>query len=215
MGLYGAIKKDAAADQAYGGASPVTYDLDVVLLYSELDPTLHQAVANSTYGTAGGPTSPINYDAKYFLINGTPYSASTTPIPAGTPGQRVLIRYLNAGLDSHAPSWLGVYQTLVAEDGNAYSYQLKQYSLLLPALQTKDAIVQFPSAGKYAVYDRRLDLTNAKALPAGGLLRFLEVAAPLPGRSVDPTRVPTGPAGLPAPQPVERNSTAELPPPPK
>jgi FtsP/CotA-like multicopper oxidase with cupredoxin domain len=60
MGLYGAATKDFAAGFAYPG---VAYDQQVTLLYSEIDPALHDAVAGPTptYGTPAGPTSTLNY----------------------------------------------------------------------------------------------------------------------------------------------------------
>ena len=67
--------------------------------------------------------------------------------------------------------------TVIAEDGNLYPYSKQQYSLLLPAGKTMDAILVLPAqAGYVPVFDRSLNLTNAAASP-GGARVYLQVAA--------------------------------------
>lgn len=172
MGLYGAATKDAAAGEAYPG---VPYDQDVMLFYSELDPVLHEAIANGTYGTTG-PTSTIDYSPKYFLVNGAPYSVATTPIPAGTAGTRTLLRMVNMSLRTMVPSILGEQLQIVAEDGSAYPFPRKQYSVMMPAGKTRDAILLANAQGEYPLFDYRLNLTNAGVGP-GGLYSRLAVGA--------------------------------------
>ena len=172
MGLYGAIKHDAALGQAYPG---VPYDQDVVVYYSEVDPVLHRAVESNNYGPAKTVTSTIDYNPRYFLVNGEPYSAATLPLPAGSIGQRTLLRFINMGLESHVPVLQGMHMNIVAEDGNAFAYPREQYSLMLAASKTKDALITPVSAGRYPLYDRMLALTNHQASP-GGLLSLLQVA---------------------------------------
>lgn len=175
MGLYGAAIKNNAANQIYAG---IAHDTEVTLLYSEIDPLLHAAVANGTYGTASYPST-INYMPKYFLVNGTPYSTTTAPLAAGNAGGTTLIRFLNAALQSHVPMLQGQYMNLVAEDGNVYPYAHKQYSVLLAPGKTKDAIFTPTSAGNFAITDRRLSLTNGITSNAG-MISFLQVGAALP-----------------------------------
>jgi FtsP/CotA-like multicopper oxidase with cupredoxin domain len=177
MGLYGAVTGDAAAGEAYPG---VTYDTEVVILYSEIDPALHAAVDSGDYGTAAYPST-INYSPKYYLVNGEPYSTSAPSIPGGDVGQRTLIRFLNAGLESHAPTLLGEYMSVVAEYGSPYPYPREQYSLLLTAQQTRDAVIEPAVAGDLALYDRRLRLTNNTDAGPGGLISFLTVGASTTG----------------------------------
>jgi FtsP/CotA-like multicopper oxidase with cupredoxin domain len=170
MGLYGAVTKDAAAGQVYSG---ISYDNEVLLFFSEIDPALHTEVANGTYGTLPGMTSTINYDPKYFLINGEPYP-DTLSLLAGDPGESTLIRFLNMGLETHVPVLQGLYARIIAEDGNVYPYPKEQYSVELFAAKTRDAIITSTAEGNYPLYDRRLNLTNAAASP-GGMLTYLEV----------------------------------------
>jgi FtsP/CotA-like multicopper oxidase with cupredoxin domain len=175
MGLYGAVKKNAAFNQAY--SSPLTaHNKEVVLVFSEIDPALHNAVATNNYGPAKAITSTINYSPKYFLVNGQPFSYGRSPISAGNPGQRILLRFLNAGLKDHVLILQGTYMTVFSEDGNLFPYSKQQYSLVLPAGKTKDSVIIPSSAGYIPLYDRRLDLTNAEDSP-GGMLAYLKIAS--------------------------------------
>ncbi len=149
MGLYGSVKADAAAGEAYVGQP---YASDATLLFNEIDPALHTEVAGGTYGTANHPTSTINYQPKHFLLT------STAPIPpaaAGQAGQRVLLRLLNAGIESHVATLLGGHFQVIAEDGNALAHGRDQYETLLPAGKTMDAIWVPATNGTYSIYDRR------------------------------------------------------------
>lgn len=169
MGLYGAVTQDAATG-AYEG---VPYDNEVMMLYSEIDPALHTAVAGGVYGTAAYPSA-INYQPKYFLVNGESYTAATPDMPAGAAGQTTLIRFMNAGLESHAPFLTGLSMNIVAESGNAYPYPRRQHSMLLAAGQTRDAVIEAAADGRYPVSDRRL---------RNGLMRVLAVGPAAPAGS--------------------------------
>jgi FtsP/CotA-like multicopper oxidase with cupredoxin domain len=184
MGLYGALSKNGVdvdplastpvRAQAYPGAA---YDNQATLLYSEIDPALHAAVANGTYGTTG-PTSTINYDPKYFLINGAPYQYGTTPTiqPAGNTGT-TLLRLLNAGLMTHVPYIQGKHWEVIAEDGKPYTYRQNQYTALLTAAKTLDVLLTPDIGGAvYPILDRHLSLSNA-GTPNGGMLAFLQYGA--------------------------------------
>lgn len=170
MGLYGAVTKDASAGFAYPG---VSYASEAVLFYSEIDPALHAAVASGTYGTPTGPTSTFNYKPKYFLVNGS--ASGNTALNGFQANTRVLLRFLNAAIDVHAPELNKSYLSLVAEDGNLYPFPKTQYEVHLAPLKTKDAIWMPPAAGDYVVYDRALGLSTNGAV-GGGMVAKLTVA---------------------------------------
>lgn len=176
MGLYGGVKKDAAAGQAYG-RSDTAYQNEVTLFYSEIDPALNAAVAAGTYGTAAYPGT-INFSPRYFLVNGEPYTDSTLPIQAGSANETALIRFFNAGVESHAMVMQGLYMKLLSEDGNLYPFPKEQYSALLPAAKTAEAVIIPQSGGDYPVYDRRLFLLNNGTSP-GGMFSVLRVSSTL------------------------------------
>ncbi len=181
MGLYGGVTRDQAPPAggvrtAYPG---VQFDSEVTLLYSEIDADYHDAVAAGDYGPEADKSihSIIDYQPDYFLVNGVPYTDGAAPMAAGAAGDRILVRLLNAGFHSHAPNILGMYATVVAEDGYPYLHMPERYSVTLEAMKTKDILLEPSSAGTIPLYDRGLNLTNAAAVP-GGLYTFLEVAAP-------------------------------------
>ena len=162
----------------------------MVLLYSAIDPFLHHAVGDNTYGTAAFPSS-IDYEPKYFLLNGKPYQNQAdplvqhhTPVPVGPPGGNgTLLRFLNAGSIGLAPSFLGQYVTLIGEDGNLLPYSRRHHTLTLPAGKTLDVLL-VPNAPPRNVplIDRRVNVTNNGVYP-GGLLTLLARA----GRGRDGT----------------------------
>lgn len=136
MGLYGALTV---------GTYPDTSG-DVTLLYSEIDPALHNPPTGAT---------PLGYHPRYFLVNG---KADHPVLDAGNTAQPTVLRFLNAGLDFHTPVLNdGSYMSLVAEDGNPYPFPKEQYSVLLQAGKTKEALWQPATAGNHVIYDRRLN----------------------------------------------------------
>jgi len=168
MGLYGALTVDTAGGEAYAG---VPYNAEVVMFYSELDPVFH----NSVVDTAPPAYNPTNvYKPRYFLVNGMPYAAGDPTIPAGNVGQNVLIRFLNAGIDTHMPMLKGSDVTIVAQDGYPAPYVRDSYSIQLPAGKTVDAIFVPTQYGTYPLLDRRLFLVNDMQTP-GGLQAQLQV----------------------------------------
>lgn len=158
MGLYGAAKHDATQGQAYG----TTYDRDQVLLYSEIDPVLIAAVNGGTYGTAAYPTT-IGYRPAYFMINGQP---ATTPLALQVNvNERLLLRVINAGLDTTVPTLTTASMSLLAEDGQRAPYSRDSYSMLLPAGKTRDALFTMSEPGTTVLFDRR------------GVTRFARITA--------------------------------------
>jgi Bacterial Ig domain/Multicopper oxidase len=171
MGLYGALKHDAPVGTGTlkNAYASVAYGQDHVLVYSEVDKAVHDAV---DAGTFTGST--LNYDPKYFLVNGVGFNAQSPPteIGAATSGG-VLLRLLNAGLRTRVPTFSDGHWSVVAEDGNAYRNAKEQYTAFLPAGKTADVWFS-PSAAAtsatYTVFDRRLSLTNNNTDTSGGMM---------------------------------------------
>ncbi len=165
MGLYGALVVE--------GTSYPAVAQEAVLVYSEIDPALHAAVADGSYGTLAYPST-FDYMPRYFLINGAAYPDGTN-IAVSTGD--MLLRFVNAGLRTHVPTLEGgLYMSLIAEDGNLYPFPVEQYGVELPAAKTIDAVVSVEAVGQYALYDRALGLTNWFDA-GGGMLTYLDVSA--------------------------------------
>ena len=181
MGLYGTLivqphdqGGNPIATRAYSDVA-TAFDKEAVLVLSEIDPALNTSADPATFDMR-------KYKPKYFLINGKAYP-DTDPI-ASTPvsgGDKVLLRYVNAGIDYHSMAVLGAHQSVIALDGNQLAYARRFVAETFGPGQTTDAIVTAPAASgavnRLAVYDSSLQLHNSNAGGFGGMLAFLEVAA--------------------------------------
>jgi FtsP/CotA-like multicopper oxidase with cupredoxin domain len=170
MGLYGGM----IAGSRYGK--------EVILFFSEIDPVINNAVVNGDYGPGRPVSSMLDYHAKYFLINGKAYP-DLQPIAAGHANQNILLRFFNAGLETHIPTVLNTsHMSIVAEDGVRFTYPKKQVTVELLAGKTVEAVLRPSAQGQFALLDRRLNLTNAGLVSqgGGGMLTSLQVGAPVP-----------------------------------
>jgi len=176
MGLYGAlIVRPATANQAYDPAS-TAYNVEVTLLLSEIDPNFN--AAPDTFDLHG-------YLATYWLINGKAYP-QTAGITAAA-GQRVLLRYVNAGFDNTTMLLLGMHENVVARDARLLNNPFDANAETIPAGGTEDAIATVPatappSPNGFPLYNRQMHVTNGNApTPAapnpayspGGMLTFI------------------------------------------
>jgi FtsP/CotA-like multicopper oxidase with cupredoxin domain len=140
MGLSGAVTKDHAAGQAYPGAM---YDQEEIVFYSEIDPVIHKAVADGSYGPGLSMTSTIDYEPIYFLVNGdADQSFMGAQAAAGT---TVLFRFFNGALTTKAPFIRGGHMTMLAEDGFEKPYPIQRFGVDLPAMKTKDGLFTVPA----------------------------------------------------------------------
>ncbi|MBI1424637.1 MAG: hypothetical protein GC149_14415 [Gammaproteobacteria bacterium] len=194
MGLYGALVV-VNGTQAYPG---VSYDQDAVLLFSEIDPLQNQRVVDSGVttpteacvkladyrksGTVGYPCT-IDYNPIYFMVNGQTSASNSLPgTGTGAAAQNVLLRFLNAGLRTHTPAFIGVELNLVAEDGHPYpGLSRKQATALLTAGKTLDAVVVTPADTNvtWSLFDHMPSFNN-EAAPNGGALANLLVGTGTP-----------------------------------
>lgn len=192
MGLVGMLRKDTplptAATALQYAYDNLPYDHEVALVLSEVDTVLHNAV-NTNGGSLPPATSTLNYAPTYFrlhrygsAVNGaTAEEITATPsrVPLNVPsGQRMLLRTLNAGLQSRSLMIDDGHVFIAAEDGNKFPYAREQVTALLPAAKTADLWFT-PVAGSaprvLTVFDRRLDLTNNNGDAVGGMLAQMKV----------------------------------------
>ncbi|MDW7773933.1 MAG: Ig-like domain-containing protein [Desulfobulbaceae bacterium] len=156
MGMYGAVVVSGSAYPAVAG--------EEVLIYSEIDPALNADPA----GFGGARVS--TWNPRYFLINGASYpEAADLTVDVSSD---VLLRFVNAGLDTFAPTLGGgLYMDVIAEDGNLYPYPLRQYGIELPPGKTVDTVINIGTADTYPLYDRSLHLAN------GGMIVAIQAGA--------------------------------------
>jgi FtsP/CotA-like multicopper oxidase with cupredoxin domain len=181
MGLYGALIVRPAAGgapitgRAYHPAS-TAYDVEAALVLSALDPAFN--AAPDTFDMK-------RYAATYWLVNGKAYSAdpanTTAPITAA-PGQRVLLRYLNAGFDNTTMLLLGTHQRVMAREARLLGNPFDAVAETIPAGSTEDTFLTVPAFAPptpngFPLYNRQLHLTNGTLTgptpAAGGMLTFI------------------------------------------
>jgi len=191
MGLAGAV---AVADvvgsgtdgRAYAGAGTV-YDVDAVVLLSEIDPALN---ANP------GGFDLEAYHPTYFLMNGRPYP-DTADVTVGQ-DDRLLVRWANASFHNQSMAVLGAHQRVIAKEGYEVPNPFDAVAEIVPAGATADVLIDTTGlAGPFPLYNRNTRLTNADWAD-GGMLMYVEIgvppvvpavtiAAPTEGASVDGT----------------------------
>jgi FtsP/CotA-like multicopper oxidase with cupredoxin domain len=176
MGLYGVlIVRPATAGQAYDNAASA-YDAEQSVVLSEIDSALNRSANPDAYPMA-------DWSPSYRLINGKAYpDTATIDAPAG---KRLLLRYVNAGLQHVTMTMLGLDTRMLAKDAYPLENPFDVVAQTFPAGATADGIVLTPSGAavgdRFALYDRGLLLTNG-ALGApqhapGGMLTFIKVVA--------------------------------------
>ena len=182
------MRPTGAPSQAYGNAA-TAFDKEQVLVLSELDTALNNSANPAAFDMR-------TYSPKYYLINGKAYP-NTDPISVvdSIADSKVLLRYVNAGLQAHAMSTLGLSQTLVGQDGNAAIPHPVVSETIAPG-QTLDTLVTIPgsatSGAQYPLYDASLFLRNNTgtdtSVGLGGMLTMLTV-----GTATPPPSDTTGP----------------------
>lgn len=192
MGLYGALLVNSTTPgQAYDSTNS-SYDAMAVLVLSEIDPVFNAAPTRENL---------LNYAPRYWLINGEAYP-DTDAILADA-GDRVLLRFLNAGSLHHTMSILNAHQSIIAKDGFPITFPYDVIAETIPAGQTVDTIATIPvsavTGSSMAIYNRQLHLTNSSTLNEsnfpGGMMTFINIQI---GAGVVPTPPPPPPPPSPA-----------------
>jgi FtsP/CotA-like multicopper oxidase with cupredoxin domain len=172
MGLYGAlIVRSAVPGRAYAPVSSA-FDVQQTLVLSAIDPAFNSAP----------DTFDLNdYLATFWLINGRAHP--DTPAIAATAGQRLLLRYVNAGFDNTSMMLVGMHQRVVARDAYLLNNPFDAAVETIPAGGTEDAIAVVPSTAPpssngFPLFNRNLHVTNGTAAGSaynpGGMLIFIK-----------------------------------------
>ena len=174
MGLAGAlVVRSATAGQAYDTAT-TAYDTEATVVLGAVDPD---------FNAAPDAFDLYSYKATYWLINGKAYP-DTAGITAAA-GQRLLLRYVNAGFDNSSMALLGMHERVVARDAHLLNNPFDANAETIPAGATEDAIATVPAGAApsthgFPLYNRQLHVTNGdqtatNPVPAtgGGMLTFI------------------------------------------
>jgi FtsP/CotA-like multicopper oxidase with cupredoxin domain len=171
MGLYGSlvVRSSKGANYAYNRVdSQFDPTTEYLMLFSEVDPMLHQAVET------GGAYDIMTYHPRYWLINGRsfpdtiadnfaawlpdqPYGALVHIQPNIGTSQPALVRYLNAGALNHPFHPHGNHGRVVGRDGNplesdasARDLSYEKFLVMLGAGQTWDVTYDWRDIEKFS-----------------------------------------------------------------
>lgn len=188
VGLAGAlIVRSGTPGQAYDDAS-TAYTKEAVMVLSEIVPALNNAAANTVDcapRSCLGSFQMYDYDSDpegsrfkptYRLINGKAYPQ--IPAISAVGGDKVLLRYVNAGSEQATTTMLGIDAKMVGRSGSLLNAPFGFVAQTFPAGLAADAIATVPagSGRSYPIYDRHLGLVNGTpASSPGGRIRFIEV----------------------------------------
>lgn len=193
MGMYGVILVRPAGYNrpfhpnfrtAYGAGTGSKYDVEKVLVLGEFDSVMHESVVPGEYYNV------LTFRPDYWAINGRCYPDTLKDNDnSGQPygsliscrvGERVLLRIINAGFQSHTLYFGGLTGRVVAED----SFPLATYErdmsyekagITLGSGQSADVIITPTAAGEIYLYDREYNhLVNNDQFP-GGMMTKMEI----------------------------------------
>lgn len=165
MGLYGGLvvrpgDYDPVNNKtAYGAGTDTDFDREYLLITGEIDPDLHQAVEE------GKPYLISKFKPRYWTLNGRcapdtmlmdnvdhlPHQPYGSMIMA-QPGEKVLIRYIGAGVDNHPLHPHGNHTRVVGLDGRllrngAVDLSYHRFTVLVCSGQTYDQIYRWDGLG--------------------------------------------------------------------
>ena len=158
---------------------------------AQLQANLSQAGSMCSDGAAACYPPAVNYDPRYYLINGVSFDRTqinnslfaATAATGASAASNVLVRFANAGLRMHVPSIVGSQVgaaagfALIAEDGNLLPGNPRvQTQVFLAAGKTYDVMINAPPSGAAAlpVYDRQLSLSTNN-MRDGGMQGYIGV----------------------------------------
>jgi len=184
MGLYGALViRSGTAGQAYNNPASA-YDNEQTVVLSEIDPDFNAFVGSNgtAVDTANGINYSLSYAPKYFLFNGKTFPDTSSPASQLTapPGQRTLLRLINAGVQNHVPTIAGLSVKIIGEDGNYLTYARDELAPVMGAGKTLDVIITPPTTAEgnfFTMFDRR-NWRASSADTTGAMLGFVNSFAP-------------------------------------
>lgn len=213
MGLYGALViypqgfddfLDPDYHAAYSGNTGMDFDIEKILILGDIDSRLNLAMDTDS------PFNMLDYNPDHWVINGRSYPftllpdnyglLASQPIGSGLrtiPGQKVLLRIINAGFQNHTFRLLGITARVVAVDGwtlraggNFPDATYLKNTVTIASGESYDLIFTANGQGKYFLHDRNLNhLCNENQFPGG-------MATRLVATYFEPTGVPEAPSDL-------------------
>lgn len=207
MGLYGAMVVRPADyhpvtnKTAYGAGTGTEFDREYLLIIGEIDPALHYAAER------GQPYNPRSHKPRYWTINGRAALDTMLPDRVGylpaqpygcmimtEPGERVLLRYVGAGVDNHPLHPHGNHTRVVAVDGRLLrngpvDLSFDRFTVLVGPGQTYDQIFTWVGLGFTPANPIPTTMPNLRNLAVGHFGWTMWSGSPYLGKKGD---IPVG-----------------------
>lgn len=178
MGMHGSfiVKAKNGAKQAWTNGPE--YDKEYVFHINEIDPVWHKAVEE------GRPYDRTDLNPKYWTINGKAFPDTEEDPSAyieGVVGDRVLIRFINAGYNPRSFHMHGFHFDVIATDGRPLENIVEKDTILIGPGERYDILVTFDQDGAYPLHSHNIvDNTNNGVYPGG--LHTMIYVHPKPNR---------------------------------
>lgn len=166
MGMYGGLIVDPPEGPGTLFSGGPTYDVEAIWACDEFDSSWHSLAWDA--GTCGADVGLNDLNPDYFIISGVDgaQSALTDPRVAVTMvrGQRLLVRYINAGYMPQRISFGGLTATVYMSDGRPLPNPVQVQSLETSSAERYDCIFEPQSAGVHEVVVEYLDWITGEVL---------------------------------------------------
>ncbi|MFD0673255.1 multicopper oxidase domain-containing protein [Cohnella sp. GCM10027633] len=173
MGMHGAfvVKAKGGAKTAWTGGP--AYDKEYVMTLNEIDPVWHKAVEN------GEPYDRTAFHPTYFTINGKAFPDTggdpTTEI-TGKIGERILVRLVNSGYESHSMHLHGHHYQVIASDGRPLEHWLDKDTIDIGPGERYDLLITFEQSGTYPFHSHKITDNMNDGVYPGGIHTMVDIA---------------------------------------
>lgn len=174
MGMHGAfiVKAKGGVNQAWTGGP--AYDKEYTFVLNEIDPVWHKAVET---GTAYDRT---DFHPRYWTINGKAFpdtEADPTTMIEGKVGDKILVRVINSGYQTHSLHLHGHHFQVIASDGRPLPAFMEKDTINVGSAERYDLLITFIQDGDFPLHSHNIvDNTNNGVYP-GGLHTMVSIAS--------------------------------------
>jgi len=166
MGMYGGLIVDPPEGPGTLFSGGPGYDLEAIWACDEFDSSWHNLPWDA--GTCGADVGLNDLNPDYFLISGVDGAQSALTAPGVavqmSRGQRLLVRYINAGYLPQRITFGGLTATVYMSDGRPFPNPIQVQSIETSSAERYDCIFQPQSAGVHEVTIEYLDWVTGETI---------------------------------------------------
>ncbi|NOZ54909.1 MAG: multicopper oxidase domain-containing protein [Gammaproteobacteria bacterium] len=166
MGMYGGLIIDPPEGQGTLFSGGPRYDLEVMWVCDEFDSSWHRLRWNA--GSCGADVGLNDLNPDYFIISGVDGAQSALTAPGVAVqmnrGQRLLVRYINAGYLPQRINFGGLTASVFMSDGRPFPKPIQVQSLESSSAERYDCIFQPELPGRYIITVEHLDWVSGNTI---------------------------------------------------